>query len=105
MELLGIARDLSRDCVCQTAGSRPTLVIGYQCDVSELRAASTLIGFVVIRQLPIFSGHPTPRSLTKFQSASRTTAISCSIACFNNEFPFNSPSPTPHRPPPSSQQH
>ena len=26
------------------------------------------------------------------------------ITCFNNELPFNSPSPAPHRPPPSSQQ-
>ena len=26
------------------------------------------------------------------------------ITCFNNEFPFNSPSPAPYRPPPSSQQ-
>ena len=54
-------------------------VVICDCCLSELRTASTPIGFVVIRPLPIFSGLPTPHSLTNFQSGSRTIAISCSI--------------------------
>ena len=53
---------------------------------------ATPIGFVVIRQLPIFSGHPTPHSLTKFQSASRNNShIFLPLLCFHNEFSFINP--------------
>ena len=94
VELLGIVRGCSKDCVCVRllAPGLPKVLLVISVMLVSCEQQATLIGFVVIRQLPIFSGHPTPHSLTKFQSASRTTAISCyDLLYFYYEFSFIHP--------------